>query len=127
MMPVLQLEGVVKKYRRGDEQVNVLVVFDFTLDAGEFVVVNGPSGAGSRPFCISPVGWMRRTPACTRLRQPKSRLPHRTRHRTWRCRTAECRMTRTPRPPSSQRSPSAIISSAQTMCPSKPSDSAIAR
>ena len=46
MTPVLELEGVVKKYRRGDEQVHVLVDFDFTLDAGEFVVVTGPSGAG---------------------------------------------------------------------------------
>ena len=44
--PVLQLKGVGKTYRRGDEQVNVLVDFDFTLDAGEFVVVTGPSGAG---------------------------------------------------------------------------------
>ena len=50
MMPVLQLEGVVKKYRRGDEQVNVLVDFDFTLDAGEFVVVTGPPGAGKSPL-----------------------------------------------------------------------------
>jgi ABC-type lipoprotein export system ATPase subunit len=44
--PVLQLEGVGKTYRRGDEQVRVLVDFDFTLNAGEFVVVTGPSGAG---------------------------------------------------------------------------------
>jgi len=44
--PVLQLTGVGKSYRRGDEQVQVLVDFDFTLDAGEFVVVTGPSGAG---------------------------------------------------------------------------------
>src|ERR1700759_5364106 len=44
--PVLQLKGVGKTYRRGDEQVHVLVAFDFTLDAGEFVVVTGPSGAG---------------------------------------------------------------------------------
>jgi ABC-type lipoprotein export system ATPase subunit len=44
--PVLQLNGVGKTYRRGDEQVNVLVDFDFSLDAGEFVVVTGPSGAG---------------------------------------------------------------------------------
>jgi ABC-type lipoprotein export system ATPase subunit len=46
MTPVLQLKGVDKTYRRGDEQVHVLVDFDFTLDAGEFVVVTGPSGAG---------------------------------------------------------------------------------
>ena len=44
--PVLQLKGVGKTYRRGDERVEVLVDFDFTLDAGEFVVVTGPSGAG---------------------------------------------------------------------------------
>ncbi len=46
VQPVLQLTGVGKTYRRGDEQVHVLVDFDFTLDAGEFVVVTGPSGAG---------------------------------------------------------------------------------
>ena len=46
MTPVLQLEGVFKKYRRGDEEVHALVDFDFTLEAGEFVVVTGPSGAG---------------------------------------------------------------------------------
>ncbi|BBZ41727.1 ABC transporter ATP-binding protein [Mycobacterium conspicuum] len=46
MTPVLQLSGVGKTYRRGDEQVQVLVDFDFTLEAGEFVVVTGPSGAG---------------------------------------------------------------------------------
>ena len=46
MEPVLQLAGVDKTYRRGDEHVRVLVDFDFTLEAGEFVVVTGPSGAG---------------------------------------------------------------------------------
>jgi ABC-type ATPase involved in cell division len=42
--PVLQLDGVGKTYRRGNKQLHVLVDFDFTLDAGEFVVVTGPSG-----------------------------------------------------------------------------------
>lgn len=46
MTPVLQLDRVGKTYQRGDEQVQVLVDIDFTLDAGEFVVVTGPSGAG---------------------------------------------------------------------------------
>ena len=46
MTPVLQLDRVGKTYQRGDEQVRVLVDVDFTLDAGEFVVVTGPSGAG---------------------------------------------------------------------------------
>src|SRR5258705_390081 len=35
--PVLQLKGVGKTYRRGDEQVHVLIDFDFTLHAGESV------------------------------------------------------------------------------------------
>ncbi|KLO31873.1 macrolide ABC transporter ATP-binding protein [Mycolicibacter heraklionensis] len=42
----MQLEGVAKHYHRGDEQVSVLVEFDFGVNAGEFVVVTGPSGAG---------------------------------------------------------------------------------
>ena len=46
MTAVLRLEGVTKSYRRGDESVDVLRDFDFTLEAGEFVVVTGPSGAG---------------------------------------------------------------------------------
>ncbi|MDA4106407.1 ABC transporter ATP-binding protein [Mycolicibacterium holsaticum] len=46
MPAVLQLEGVDKTYRRGDELVRVLVDFDFTVQSGEFVVVTGPSGAG---------------------------------------------------------------------------------
>lgn len=50
MTPVLKLDRVGKKYQRGDEQVHVLVDFDFTLDAGEFVVVTGPSGAGKSTF-----------------------------------------------------------------------------
>jgi ABC-type taurine transport system ATPase subunit len=46
MTPVLQLKGVDKSYRRGDVDVQVLADFDFTLAAGEFVVVTGPFGAG---------------------------------------------------------------------------------
>lgn len=46
MTSVLQLDNVAKEYRRGDERVKVLTEFDFTLTAGEFVVVTGPSGAG---------------------------------------------------------------------------------
>src|SRR5215211_6028551 len=44
--PVLRLAEVNKTYLLGDEQVDVLIDFDFTLAAGEFVVVTGPSGAG---------------------------------------------------------------------------------
>lgn len=43
---VVELAGVSKTYRRGDEEVRVLADFDVTMTAGEFVVVTGPSGAG---------------------------------------------------------------------------------
>lgn len=44
--PVLRLAGVVKTYRKGDEQVRVLADFDFSVHPAEFVVVTGPSGVG---------------------------------------------------------------------------------
>lgn len=44
--PVVQLHGVGKTYRRGGQDVRVLVDFDLALYPGEFVVVTGPSGAG---------------------------------------------------------------------------------
>ncbi len=46
MTAVLQLDGIDKTYRRGDEQVRVLIDFGFTVEPGEFVVVTGPSGTG---------------------------------------------------------------------------------
>ncbi|WP_234825594.1 ABC transporter ATP-binding protein [Mycolicibacter senuensis] len=45
-LPVLRLAGVAKTYRSGDEQVPVLVDFDFSVSPAEFVVVTGPSGVG---------------------------------------------------------------------------------
>lgn len=44
--PVLQLEGIAKSHRRGDERVHALRDLDLSLTAGEFVVVTGPSGSG---------------------------------------------------------------------------------
>ncbi|KUI36621.1 ABC transporter ATP-binding protein [Mycobacterium sp. GA-2829] len=47
---MLQLRNVSKTYRRGREEVRVLVDIGFALTAGEFVVVTGPSGAGKSSF-----------------------------------------------------------------------------
>nr|WP_253868013.1 ABC transporter ATP-binding protein [Mycobacterium sp. GA-1285] len=44
--PVLNLRGVTKTHRRGDEWVHALRGIDLSLTAGEFVVVTGPSGSG---------------------------------------------------------------------------------
>jgi predicted ABC-type transport system involved in lysophospholipase L1 biosynthesis ATPase subunit len=43
---LLQLEGVVKRYRRGTEEVVALDGVDLTVDRGESVAVVGPSGSG---------------------------------------------------------------------------------
>jgi ABC-type lipoprotein export system ATPase subunit len=43
---MLQLEGVVKTYSKGDRRVAALASFDLTVRAREFVAVQGPSGSG---------------------------------------------------------------------------------
>jgi hypothetical protein len=43
MTPVLRLDDICEKYRRGDEQPHVLVDFDIILHTGDFVVVNRPA------------------------------------------------------------------------------------
>lgn len=44
--PVLQVDGVVRRYRSGAEQLTVLNHVSFRLAAGERVAVVGPSGSG---------------------------------------------------------------------------------
>ena len=42
----VQLEQVIKHYRRGSETVEVLQALDLEIAAGEFIAVMGPSGSG---------------------------------------------------------------------------------
>jgi len=44
--PVYRLEGVQKRYGSGDAAVFALRGVDFTVDAGELIVLLGPSGSG---------------------------------------------------------------------------------
>lgn len=46
VLPALELRGVGKTYRIGDQDTTVLADVDVALDPGEFVVVTGPSGVG---------------------------------------------------------------------------------
>ena len=44
--PLLQLSGVTKEYRRGDELVRAVSAVDLDVPAGTFMAIVGPSGAG---------------------------------------------------------------------------------
>lgn len=44
--PVIELNGVTKTYRLGDEVLNALDNIDVTIKSGEFVAITGPSGSG---------------------------------------------------------------------------------
>ncbi len=46
MEPVVQLEGVCRRYRRGDEDVVAVCDLDLVLSPGEMVALVGPSGCG---------------------------------------------------------------------------------
>jgi len=45
-MTVIDANGLVKRYRTGDQTLEALKGIDFRLDAGEFVSIMGPSGSG---------------------------------------------------------------------------------
>jgi lipoprotein-releasing system ATP-binding protein len=46
MSEVLKVDGLVKVYRQGDEEISVLRGVDFSLAAGERIAIIGRSGAG---------------------------------------------------------------------------------
>ncbi len=45
-MPLVQLEGVSKIYRVGDQEIRALDTVDLVIETGEFVSIIGPSGSG---------------------------------------------------------------------------------
>ena len=46
MSAIVTLKNVLKRYRRGKEQVEVLHALDLEIAEGEFVAIMGPSGSG---------------------------------------------------------------------------------
>ncbi len=44
--PIVRIEGVSKRFRRGGEDLTVLDGLDLTIPEGEFVALMGPSGSG---------------------------------------------------------------------------------
>src|SRR5436853_7257451 len=45
-MPLVELEGVSKDYRRANQVLTALAGVSVTAEAGEYVSIMGPSGAG---------------------------------------------------------------------------------
>jgi putative ABC transport system ATP-binding protein len=46
MSAIVTLKNVLKRYRRGKEQVEVLHALDLEIEQGDFVAIMGPSGSG---------------------------------------------------------------------------------
>jgi putative ABC transport system ATP-binding protein len=46
MEPLVSLKGVVKRYRRGRQSIEVLHNLDLDIEPGEFLALMGPSGSG---------------------------------------------------------------------------------
>jgi putative ABC transport system ATP-binding protein len=46
MRPLVEIRGVTKAYRRGDERIEVLHGVDLDIPEGDFVALMGPSGSG---------------------------------------------------------------------------------
>ena len=45
---IIEMEGINKGYRLGEETVPVLRDIRFSVEKGEFVAILGPSGSGKR-------------------------------------------------------------------------------
>lgn len=59
VVPVLELQGIRKSFRRGPEVVHALNDVGFTLSAGEVVALLGPSGSGKSTLLNVLSGWER--------------------------------------------------------------------
>ena len=45
-MALLELKGISKTYRLGDQEIRALDAIDLEIEEGEFAAIIGPSGSG---------------------------------------------------------------------------------
>ena len=60
------VENMSKKYQIGDEQISVLEALNFQIEAGDFLVITGPSGAG-KTHPVEPAGHAWNEPTTGRI------------------------------------------------------------
>ncbi len=85
-MPLVEIAGLSKVYKKGSQEVPVLRALDLTVEAGEFVALMGPSGSGKTTLLNLIAGIDRPTAGVLRVGgEDLSRLS-RTRLAAWRAR-----------------------------------------
>jgi putative ABC transport system ATP-binding protein len=85
-MPLVEIEGLSKVYRKGSQEVPVLRDLDLTVDAGEFVALMGPSGSGKTTLLNLIAGIDRPTAGVIRVGGDDLAKLSRTKLAAWRAR-----------------------------------------
>ncbi len=66
--PMLEAEGITKRFRVGETDLDVLKGIDLAIGCGEIVALTGPSGAGKSTLLQILGVWTVQTPAASELR-----------------------------------------------------------
>ena len=62
MTKLIELKGINKNYKNGDQELRVLKDIDLEVAEGEFVAIMGPSGSGKSTL-MNVIGFLDRPPS----------------------------------------------------------------